>query len=494
MYSRRQFITTATALAGAAALPRRSRAAEKTDVIVIGAGLAGLNAASLLIEQGQRVVVLEAANQVGGRVRTHSSVDGPIDVGASQIGRSYARVIDRCRQLGLNLIPEDRDLLTFGSHYQGSWIDNAKWASHPLNRCVGPEREIAPFMLAARLVSKYNPLLEIDDWLSPKFADFDISLRDLLRRNNHSAQALELAALAPPGISIDGTSVLRMWQEEVRGRLDRQFAPAPPAADRSQPFGEQHDRNIVRGLTSTSNIEGGCWRLPEKMAEALGDKLRLKNRVVRIDMSNTGGVVHCQDGGRFQARHIISAIPFTMLRQVAIPASGGGSAQQAIAKLPYAGTARLYLTVEQPFWLEDGLPPSFSTDGALGMFWAIDNHIGRGAHRAMIVMTGPTATRISQMRSNEVERFLLGELARLRPASVGKVRVRTYKDWSRDPLQLGCGFSLAPGQVNAFARTMNTPWKVLHFAGEHTRRTDYGMEAAMESGERAALEVLARLA
>ena len=87
---------------------------------------------------------------------------------------------------------------------------------------------------------------------------------------------------------------------------------------------------------------------------------------------------------------------------------------------------------------------------------------------------------------------MLEELSRMRPASRGLIRSTTYKDWARDPLQKGCSFSLAPGDVNAYARDMVKPWQVLHFAGEHTRRLDIGMEAAMESGERVAIEILGR--
>jgi monoamine oxidase len=72
------------------------------------------------------------------------------------------------------------------------------------------------------------------------------------------------------------------------------------------------------------------------------------------------------------------------------------------------------------------------------------------------------------------------------------LKVTAYKDWARDPLQKGCGFSLAPGQVNAFGRDFIKPWQVMHFAGEHTRRSDFGMESAMESSERAVLEVANR--
>jgi monoamine oxidase len=68
-----------------------------------------------------------------------------------------------------------------------------------------------------------------------------------------------------------------------------------------------------------------------------------------------------------------------------------------------------------------------------------------------------------------------------------------YHAWERQPLQRGCSPMFAPGQITAFGREMILPHGRLHFAGEHTRRLEYGMEAAMESGERAALEILAQV-
>jgi len=42
-----------------------------------------------------------------------------------------------------------------------------------------------------------------------------------------------------------------------------------------------------------------------------------------------------------------------------------------------------------------------------------------------------------------------------------------------------------PGQVSRFVHAMGRPWKRIHFAGEHLRQLQFGMEAAMESAERA---------
>ncbi|MDE1150852.1 MAG: NAD(P)/FAD-dependent oxidoreductase [Azospirillaceae bacterium] len=492
MLTRRTFVA---ATAAVAALPKSSFAATPTvDVIILGAGLSGLNAAQTLTDNGLRVLVLDAADQVGGRVKTVRTAEGPIDVGASQVGRSYARVINACHTLGLKLIPEDRDLLTFGAHFMDSWIDPKTWGANPLNRCVGDERAIPPMLMGQAVAAKYNPLKELDDWLNPKFSEFDISLRQLMQSKGYSEQAIRLAAVSAPGIGIDETSLLRMWQEDTRTALDKSFGgpTAQGQSHRDHPFGEGNNRNEINGLAQISNIEGGAQRLPLAMAAKLGDAIRLNKKVAGVEMTDKAATVTCTDGSSYKARFVISALPFSMLRGVTIKAKANPLMRDAIDHMPYANTARMYLTVEKPFWKEDGLPPSFSTDGPMGMFWAIDNHTGEGAHRAMIVMVGNVAQAVSRMDGPAAQAFLLAEMERLRPASKGLLKVATYKDWLADPLQRGCGFSLAPGQVNAFAREMIAPWQVMHFAGEHTRRTDFGMESAFESGERAAIEVLSR--
>lgn len=498
MFTRRKFVlsTAATSLLPTVALAKAGAktrvAATSADVVIIGGGLSGMNSALLLRDLGYKVVVLEAGEKVGGRVKAVETVDGSIDVGASQIGRGYARVLDACQRFGLELMPEDRDLLTFGAHFMDSWIDPKTWESNPLNKTVGDERRIAPMLMGQQITAKYNPCHEVDDWLNPNLAEYDISLRELMRRKGHSEAAITLAASSAPGIGIDETSMLRMWQEDTRGAIDRKLGLPNETHQRNHPFGEANDHKSVNGLSSINNIVGGCTRLPMAMGNALGDIIRVGKRVGRIEMSDRSAMITCLDGSTFKARFVISAIPFTMLRDVEIVGKPNPIARQAITQMPYANTARMYLTIERPFWQEDGLPPSFSTDGPLGMFWAIDNHTGTGAHRAMIVLVGKAGQAISAMERPQAEAFVLEELGRLRPASRGLTRMATYKDWMRDPLQKGCGFSFAPGQVNAFGRDMTKPWQVMHFAGEHTRRVDFGMESAFESGERAAIEISSR--
>ena len=122
MLTRRKFNQIGLATIGSTILPNASFGSDDADIIVIGAGLSGLYSAMLLSQLGLNVRVLEAGSEVGGRVKTLNTRNGPLDVGASQIGLGYARVRSACRTLGLRLIPEDRDLLSFARHAKGEWI------------------------------------------------------------------------------------------------------------------------------------------------------------------------------------------------------------------------------------------------------------------------------------------------------------------------------------------------------------------------------------
>ena len=77
----------------------------RSDVIVIGAGLSGLNAALLLEEQGLKVTVLEGRDRIGGRLLTLQDVPGRPEAGGNGIGHSYARLLDLASRLGLRLGP-----------------------------------------------------------------------------------------------------------------------------------------------------------------------------------------------------------------------------------------------------------------------------------------------------------------------------------------------------------------------------------------------------
>lgn len=477
-----------SAWASAPSLPgKQPLASESASVVIIGAGLAGLQAALLLKQAGIKVIVLEGAKRVGGRVYTASWLENAPEFGASQIGRSYARVLDLCRQFNLKLIPEDRNLLTMASHIRGQWVNAADWAGSPVNRMVGDERAVQPALVGSQLMGRYNRLEGPTDWLDPAFADLDVPLNELLRRHGHSPEALNLANLSATGNDALSASCLSMMQEQTRGRLDARFGNVELGKEQ-RPYGFDNIRDGT-GLALINNIEGGCERLPQAMAAALGDSIRTGKTAAAIDLTGTKAVVTCIDGSSFTADRVISAIPFTSLRRIAIDPLPQGAQAEAISFLGYAHTTRAFGTIVEPFW-DDGIDPSFYTDGLVKMFWALKKRPEDSHHRFMVVMTGAAASRIDQFAPDEALAMIEAEIARVRPSAKGKLRFSGIFGWQNVGLIGGCRHMFAPGQVTRFGKAMIEPFRQLHFAGEHTRRADFGMEAALESGERTAIEVM----
>jgi len=486
---------TATAmLGGAAFLPQaafaQGAAIESADVIIIGGGLSALQAGLTLQEQGAKVLVLEATQRTGGRVYTARDAPLQPEYGASQIGRSYARLIELCRRFDIALVPEDRTVLPMSSLISGQWVRSENWESSNANKMVGEERALPPMAVGHKLMEKYNRLTDLQDWLDPNFADLDISMRQLLTRHGHSAEALRLANFSTGGDDIDSASMLALMQEQVRQRLDLSFGPtdAKPAV-----MGFQENIKVEGELATINNIAGGTSTLTTAMAAALGDQLRTGQAVQRIDMDQQGAEVACANGRRYRAKFVIAAVPFTALRKITITPDLLPLQREAVNKLGYGHTTRGFGVIDKPYWEDDGLEPSFFTDGPIRMFWALKPRSDENYHRFMLVFTGQSAADIDKMSPADARAFSAAELARIRPSMVGRTQLNAWYGWGRDPMIGGCRHLFAPGQVTRFAADMITPHAGLHFAGEHTRRIDFGMESALESGERAAFEIIERM-
>ena len=88
----------------ASVYPKPVRALNKSDVVVIGAGLSGLYAATILQDEGYNVTVLEADKRVGGRVLSERSVPGNPESGGTSFGPGYARLINTAHRFNVELI------------------------------------------------------------------------------------------------------------------------------------------------------------------------------------------------------------------------------------------------------------------------------------------------------------------------------------------------------------------------------------------------------
>jgi monoamine oxidase len=167
-----------------------------------------------------------------------------------------------------------------------------------------------------------------------------------------------------------------------------------------------------------------------------------------------------------------------------------GAQGQAVKMLPHQMITQIALEARRPFWESDGLPPAMWTDSPIGRVFAI-HHSATDDDVASLLVTayGYKAAYLDRLGRTGAGNLVIAEIERVRPAAQGRLRVAAYHSWALDPYAAGDWAYFAPGTVTQFMPAMFQPHGRVHFCGEQTAVAARGMEGAMESGERAALEV-----
>ena len=463
MPTRRGVLANGSAAVIAGLAPRAAWGATQADVVVIGAGLAGLSAASVLEAAGAKVVVVEAEQRVGGRLHTLDDLPGRPEAGAIQIGQGYRRMEAHAARCRIALIPggaESRDILY---RIGGVTVAGKDWAGSPTNRLPPAEHAIPPAALASTYWAKLPVLATPDSWLSADFAALDVAYIEALARAGASDEAQRLI-----GANLNGNSLATLSQLHVARSL---------AIFRS-------------GAGATRLIAGGAQRLPEAMSARLDGPVRLGTRIRALRGDRDGVTVDLAKGRPIRARHAICTIPFAAMRALPVIGEIDPAIRRAVATLAYTHATFAYLAAKTPFWKHDGLPATLWTDEALlGRVFVL----GEDPPMLKTFVTGAGADATDALSDDVAGARIIAAIEAARPSAKGQLTLLRRFSWQREPSARAIYHHIGAGQAAMMARAVQTEGARLHFAGEHLSRGASGIEGAIESGERAAAVVLARL-
>ena len=471
--TRRRLLKSGASALGASALAPISRAENKADVVVIGAGLSGLYASMLLERAGLNVLTIEGSGRIGGRLFTLDQLPGKPEAGGQTIGPTYGRMLFLAHHFGADLGkvsyapgPEKfNQILNVG----GDRLTPDQWSGSKHNPFPEPYKSVLPDRLLMQVMG-YPPFAEPNSWTSPSLFDLDISTAEFLKSKGFDQMSIDMMGISNNyGRNLEHSSLLYLHKTN---HLVFTSINTP---------GGSH------------TVKGGNQKVPELMAASLNSPVQMNKKVMAIREIGNSVEVDCNDGSSYTASYVISSVPCTMLRQIDLQVGLPSLQHRAFNELTYSSVFQAHFSVVKPFWKGRGFMPNVWSDSLIERVFASDPEYTGEITNLTVWINGQTVDRVEGLSEERARELIEKDFYRVLPEAKGAVEFQALHSWGKYPFTQGAFSCWSPGQVKTFANIISQPAGRLHFAGEHTGQWSSGMEAALESGERAALEIIEKI-
>ncbi len=400
------------------------------DVIIIGAGIAGLAAAHALHAAGCNVLVVEARQRIGGRIWTDRSY-GPVEFGAEFIHGHRAATWELVQRTGLS---------------------TSRW---------GRDRR---FALDGQMLTDTDPVVQAVYQLYRQICQYrgpEVSVADLIAR------------LSP---SLHVQTLIGRWLANLEGAdLTRLSATALSRERRLSTMGEDN-----------FHIDGGYDQLLDPLCAGIAIELGVA--VMNVVWSANRVDVILADERRLQARRVVITVPVSLLQagQPRFDPPLPADKQAAIHAIPMGHVTKLVLWFDRQFWSSFTV---LSTDNTIATWWPVTS-----AHVPTLMgyTGGQQAVVVSELGEARAITVALEELSTLfQVDAAAYYRNGRLIDWSNDPWSRGA-YTYSAVTTPAARAVLATPLDPLFFAGEATviGAEIATVHGAFESGRRVARQIL----
>lgn len=440
------------------------------DVIVVGAGFAGLKAAQELVRQGRSVIVLEADERVGGRVKAGEVAGRVVDFGGQWVGARHAVLLAEARRLGVETYPQ---------------YAAGKTVMKLLGKQVafaGDVPRMSPLALIelARLQARWDRDMKCvpaaAPWTARKAREWDgQTLESWIVKNLHTREGRAFARLVPKGAwAAEAGQISYLWfLDALRG---------------GEGLGQLM---AVKDGVLDAKFKGGMNQIARLMAAELGERVVLGAPVRRIVQSDDG-VEAITDKGPFTGRFVVVALPAAPASRIVfephLPAARDGLTQ----RMPMAAIIKVVVAYDTAFWREAGFTGQVATDDdTLGI--VMEDTQDTGPPILLGFIEGERAVEMSAAGKNARREAVIAALVRFFGPAAASPLAYDDNDWTQEPWAHGYVAAMPPGVMTRLGKALREPCGRIHWAGAETAEEWPGyIEGAMRSGIRVAKEVAGR--
>lgn len=451
----------------------------ESTVVVVGAGLAGLAAATRLDQAGVDVVVLEARDRVGGRTENAAFADGQwIEVGGQWIGPGHDRMYQLVDELGLS---------TFPLFDEGDLVLHLLGRRSTMKSGKGAVPKLGPIALAdlATGLARFNRLagkINLDQpWKSPAATRLDgQTFRTWINHNLHTRA---------------GRAYFQIFCEAVFS-ADPADLSALHALFYAKSNTDLETLMAVAGGAQQDRITGGSALVSERLAERLGTRVRTGVAITSITQDDNGVRLTSRTGESFAAAATIIAIPPTLAGRIHYDPILPSWRDQLTQRVPAGSVFKLYLVYERPFWRDAGLNGQVGSD--TGPVKVTFDNTPPGYPRGVMMgfIEGNDGREWARRTPDERREAFTECLVRYFGDEARNPVEYLERDWMAEEFSRGCySAHFGPGTWTSYGPALAEPIGAIHWAGtEYATRWNGYMEGAVRSGEHTAQAVLAGIA
>ena len=444
------------------------------SVTIIGAGLAGLAAAYDLHRAGWQVTVLEARNRVGGRVHSIRSFSNSLvaEGGGEFIDQHHSRMLAYAKEFKLSL------------GEVGSWQgQSGDWCAYDGKAGQSDNINIWSLNLRKEVDSIWNALAKLAEQVpDPALPESAPNAKELDKQS------------AANWISAQGVHPLarRVFANHIRSEYTcepEQFSLLDLARNAALYYNDPdfHQPNY--------RVIDGNDTIPQAIASLLPD-IRLNAIVTSISNSPDRVSVTYKQGNTFHtisSTFSILATPLTTARLIKFNPPLPTTHQHMINEISYGAVTKVMIEYRRRFWKDKGWNGRLSTDQHIVQTWDATSHL-EGEHGIITAYTGGApGAKLSTLSDEERTITAISVIEKIFPGSSDLIENTATIAWNNEPFTRGSYMALAPGQVTAYWQTLFSRAGRLFFAGEHSAMYQGFMEGAVESGQRAAKNIMENL-